>query len=98
MAHPALSFTDHRPWVLPERPWVLEMNWDDLLFLHWPVSAAALQERLPRGLEVDTFDGAAWVGVVPFFMRMRFRGLPPLPGGHRFPELNLRSYVRHGDR
>lgn len=74
------------------------MDWTELAFLHWPVGPEPLRRLLPAGLELDTFDGSAWLGVVPFFMRMRFRWLPPLPGGHRFPEINLRTYVRHGDR
>jgi hypothetical protein len=75
------------------------MEWRDLLFLHWPVSAAALQRLLPPGLEVETFDGTAWLGVVPFRMaRTRVRWLPPIPTTASFPELNVRTYVRHGDR
>ncbi|HEX5053085.1 MAG TPA: DUF2071 domain-containing protein [Planctomycetota bacterium] len=71
------------------------MDWQDLLFLHWRVDTAALAPHLPPGLEVDTFDGCAWLGVVPFRMaRTRFRWLPPLPTAHRFPELNVRTYVR----
>ncbi|MEL6431174.1 MAG: DUF2071 domain-containing protein [Planctomycetota bacterium] len=73
---------------------VLGMRWDRLAFLHWPVPAEPLRARIPEPLDVDTFDGTAWVGVVPFEMqRVRFRGLPPLPGARRFLELNLRTYV-----
>ena len=44
---------------------------------------------------MDTFDGTAWVGLVPFWMdQVRMRGLPSIPGASRFPELNLRTYVR----
>jgi uncharacterized protein YqjF (DUF2071 family) len=75
------------------------MGWHELLFLHWRVPAPALQAQLPRGVELETFDGAAWLGVVPFRMvDTRFRWLPRLPTAHTFPELNLRSYVRVGDR
>ncbi|MHB1700444.1 MAG: YqjF family protein [Acidobacteriaceae bacterium] len=70
-------------------------RWNDLLFAHWPVPAAELAYLLPAGLQVDTFDGWAWVGVVPFWMdRVQLRGLPAIPGASRFPELNLRTYVR----
>jgi uncharacterized protein YqjF (DUF2071 family) len=70
-------------------------RWNDLLFAHWPVPAAKLQSLLPSGLEVDTFDQSAWVGVVPFSMdRVQLRGVPRIPGASRFPELNLRTYVR----
>ncbi len=75
------------------------MRWEDLLFLHWPVAAAALRPHVPAGLELETFDGHAWLGVVPFRMvNTRCRWLPPAPTAHTFPELNLRTYVRRGDR
>lgn len=75
------------------------MGWHDLLFLHWRVPAPVLQAQLPTGVELETFDGSAWLGVVPFRMvDTRFRWLPRLPTAHTFPELNLRSYVRVGDR
>ena len=66
---------------------VLSMQWRDLLFAHWPVSAAALRATLPAGLELDLHDGQAWVGVVPF--RMTSVGVP----GNSFAELNVRTYV-----
>ena len=90
-----LSTTEHRPWPLPKSPWVMTQRWNDLLFAHWPVPSAELTHLIPEGLVADTYDGSAWVGIVPFWMdRVRFRGLPPIPGASRFPELNLRTYVR----
>ena len=75
------------------------MQWTDLAFLHWPVPKDALQRLVPRGVEVETFDGDAWLGIVPFCMRKtRIRGLPPLPYATDFPELNVRTYVRVGDK
>ena len=74
------------------------MRWMDLLFMHWPVEPARLQRLLPRGLEIDTWDDRAWLGVIPFEMAgVRPRGLPGLPGHARFPEFNVRTYVRSGD-
>ncbi len=74
------------------------MDWRDLVFLHWPVPAADLQTLLPRGLEIESCDGTAWLGIVPFRMaRTRLRCLPGMPGTVEFPELNVRTYVRHGD-
>jgi len=79
------------------RPWVMAQRWHDLLFVHWPVDVAALGALLPAGLELDTFEGRAWLGVLPFRMsRIRARFLPPLPGLSAFPELNVRTYVRAG--
>ena len=49
-------------------PWLFRMRWVDLLFMHWPVPADALRPLIPAGLELDTFDGRAWLGVVPFGM------------------------------
>lgn len=78
----------------PSAPVVMYQRWEELLFLHWRSDPAVIQASLPPGLRVDTFDGAAWLGVVPFQMRgVRPRGLPALPGLSHFPELNLRTYV-----
>lgn len=80
---------------LPKRPWVMQQRWNDLLFAHWPVPVAAVARTLPPDLVADTFDGSAWLGVVPFGMdRIRLHGLPTVPGARSFPELNLRTYVR----
>ena len=62
-------------------------------------ATAALRPTLPEGLELDTFEGEAWLGVVPFQMRAtRFDWTPPMPTATDFPVLNLRTYVRRGDR
>ncbi len=75
------------------------MTWTDLLFAHWPVPPDMLRDRLPAGLELDTFDGQAWLGVVPFCMSgIRPRWAPPVPGLSAFPELNLRTYVTAGGK
>ena len=75
------------------------MVWEDLLFAHWPVAAEGLRSLLPAGLELDLFDGEAWLGVVPFRMcETRLRGLPPVPGTAAFPELNVRTYVTAGGK
>jgi len=93
--HDVLSTTGHRPWPLPSARWTMTQRWNDLLFAHWPVPAAEIAPLVPPGLCVDTFDGSAWVGVVPFWMdQIHTRGLPAIPGANRFPELNLRTYVR----
>lgn len=73
----------------------MTQKWHDLLFMHWRVPAVAIRGILPAGLEIDTFDGSAWVGVVPFRMTgIRRRGMPAVPGASAFPELNVRTYVR----
>lgn len=73
---------------------VMRQRWAGLLFLHWEVDPAHVAASLPLGLHVDTFEGKAWLGVVPFFMeRVRPVGLPPLPRLSWFHELNVRTYV-----
>lgn len=73
----------------------MHMTWERLLFAHWPVPVEALRSHIPEGLDVDTFEGEAWIGVVPFGMTgVRHRLLPEIPGTSRFPELNVRTYVR----
>ncbi len=94
-----LAQTKHRPRPLPERPWVLRMSWRRLAFLHWPVSAEAVRSQLPARVDLDLFDGRAWIGVVPFFMaETRLRGVPPIPAAVDFEELNVRTYVRVNGR
>jgi len=73
------------------------MRWIDLAFLHWRVPADDIRALLPPPLEVDLFDGSAWVAVSPFRMTaVRPTFSPPIPTATDFPELNVRTYVRHG--
>ena len=84
---------------LPKLPTIMYQRWEELLFLHWAFDPRIIAKVLPPGLRVDTFDGMAWIGIVPFSMRnVRPRFLPPVPGLSNFPELNLRTYVvdKHG--
>ncbi|MCA1964934.1 MAG: DUF2071 domain-containing protein [Prosthecobacter sp.] len=72
-------------------------RWNHLLFAHWQVDPQQVQATLPRGLYVDLFQGAAYLGIVPFFMlRIRPAWLPPVPWLSWFLELNVRTYV-HDD-
>ncbi len=69
-------------------------KWRDLAFLHFSVEPEVIQSTLPSGLTVDTFEGKAWVGLVPFLMTgIRHHKLPCIPGTHTFPETNVRTYV-----
>lgn len=78
------------------RPWVMRMRWCDLLFMHWPVDSASIRSQIPAGLDLDLFEGRAYVAVVPFRMEnVGPRGLPAPPLAGAFPELNVRTYVRH---
>jgi uncharacterized protein len=92
----SLEETAHRPWPLPSGSWVMGQTWDDLLFAHWRVSARALRDHVPDGLDVDEHDGSGWLGVTPFVVTgLRARGLLPLPFVSSFLELNVRTYVTH---
>jgi uncharacterized protein YqjF (DUF2071 family) len=93
-----LAGTAHRPFPLPARGWVQRQSWNDFLFCHWPVPAAEVRAVVPRALDLDLWDGTAWVGVIPFHMTgVTLRRLPDLPWFSSFPELNVRTYVRVGD-
>jgi uncharacterized protein YqjF (DUF2071 family) len=73
-------------------------RWRRLTFLHWRYDPDRVEPFIPAPLTLDTFDGAAWVGLVPFeIIDLRFRGSPKLPWISRFPETNVRTYVRDGD-
>lgn len=72
----------------------MRMGWDDLTLLHWRYPADEVQRLIPDRLRVETFDGSAWVGLVPFQMRVDVPGLPTLPRVLHFPETNVRTYVR----
>jgi len=73
---------------------VLHQRWHGLVFLHWPMPAEALRALLPAGIEIDLFEGEAWVGVTPFSVsRMRPSLLPPLPLLSEAHEINVRVYV-----
>ena len=77
----------------------MRMRWLDLLFAHWPVPVAMLRPLVPEALEIETFEGRAWVGVVPFRMEdVAPRFLPAPPGPGAFPELNVRTYVSRRGR
>jgi uncharacterized protein len=79
-----------------DRP-VMRQRWERLTFLHWAFDPAAVQRLLPDSLQVDTFGGAAWVGLVPFFMRVSTGGGHRAPWVSDFCETNVRTYVRDGD-
>ena len=73
---------------------LMHQNWGKLLFMHWAINPELLRPLIPSQLSIDTFDGKAWIGVVPFTMwGIRASFLPPIPGTSAFHELNVRTYV-----
>ncbi len=76
---------------------VMTMNWLDLTFVHWDYDAADVQRLLPPGLTAQTFEGRAWVSLVPFTMHVGFPLLGEVPWLNVFPETNVRTYVTAAD-
>lgn len=94
-----LNETAHRPWPMPDSPWLMTQSWHDLLFGHWRIDVALLRRLVPESFDIDLFDGQAWLGVVPFRMsNVAPRLVPAVPWISAFPELNVRTYVRVGER
>ncbi|HLZ59526.1 MAG TPA: DUF2071 domain-containing protein, partial [Ktedonosporobacter sp.] len=84
----------HRQTPMPEGVWVMRQSWRKLLFAHWPIAADRLRPLIPATLTLDTFEGEAWLGIVPFLMKdVAPRGMPGLPWLSESPELNVRTYV-----
>ena len=85
---------DRHPTTLPPGPWIMVQRWHDLLFAHWRCPVSDLRPLIPEPLEIETFEGDAWIGVIPFFMSgVRMRATPPVPTANAFEELNVRTYV-----
>ena len=76
---------------------VMRQRWEQLTFLHWSYDPAVVQRLLPGGLTVDTYGGRAWVGLVPFFMRVHTPGDRGVPWVSNFCETNVRTYARDRD-
>lgn len=88
-----------RPIPVPDRSWASYQSWDNLLTCHWPIDQAVLRPKVPAELEIDTYDGQAWIALIPMFMgTIRLRDLGGILTERRFPELNFRTYVRYGGR
>jgi len=84
----------HLPFPMPNRSFALSQEWRDLTFMHWKVDPKRLKPHLPDGLEIDFFQGDAYVGVIPFVMKnVRPKSLPSVPGISTFAEFNIRTYV-----
>jgi uncharacterized protein YqjF (DUF2071 family) len=94
----SLEHLEHRPWPVSPRGWTMGQTWNDLLFAHWSVPLSTMREHVPADLEVEQYDGSAWVSVTPFRLTgLRARGTLPLPRLSSFLELNVRTYVRAAD-
>jgi uncharacterized protein len=94
-----LHARDHRLFPLPARPWVMRQEWHNLLFAHWSFDPELIRPLVPTELNLDLWQGRAYVAVTPFVLRnLHPRGTPSLPGISNFPEVNVRTYVSFRDR
>jgi uncharacterized protein YqjF (DUF2071 family) len=85
---------DRHPAAPPAGPWIMVQRWHELLFAHWRCPIGELRPLIPPPLEIETYDGDAWISVVPFYMTgVRLRLAPPVPTASSFQELNVRTYV-----
>jgi uncharacterized protein YqjF (DUF2071 family) len=91
-----LATQSHRPFPPPNSPWIFRQEWHNLLFAHWALQAEHVRAIVPQQLQLDTWEGKAYVGVVPFLLRnMSPRGVPPMPVISHFAEINVRTYVTY---
>lgn len=91
-----LNHVSHRTAPMPKNPWVMHQTWEDLLSLHIQVRPDELSTHIPDQLELDLYDGKAWISIFPFHLQnLRLRGLPKFPYFHKFLELNVRTYVTY---
>jgi uncharacterized protein YqjF (DUF2071 family) len=75
---------------------VMHQNWENTLFLHWPVAPSVLRPLIPSALDLDTFDDKAWLSITPFHIDdVHPPKFPAFPGLSSFHELNVRTYVTH---
>jgi uncharacterized protein len=82
------------PTLEPDQPVLMYQNWHHLLFLHWEIPVAELQKLVPAGLTIDTFEGKAYIGLIPFTITGARPVLaPPIPMVSNFHEINVRTYV-----
>ena len=87
------------PTLRPSGRVVMRQSWSHLLFLHWVLPAETLQALIPSGLEIDTFEGNAYIGLVPFTMiGVRPSWAFSVPGLSNFHEINVRTYVHRDGR
>ncbi|WP_299241134.1 DUF2071 domain-containing protein [uncultured Aquimarina sp.] len=94
-----LKNTQHRPWDLPNEPWKYYQEWNNAIFLHWKVDYDELKKFVPKELEIDLFEGDAWVSLVAFSMeKIRPKYLPYFTPISNFNEINIRTYIKSGKK
>jgi uncharacterized protein YqjF (DUF2071 family)/uncharacterized protein with NAD-binding domain and iron-sulfur cluster len=82
---------------MPSAEWATYQVWSNLFFAHWPLPVSMIRPLVPDGLEIDTYEGDAFVSLVAMEMaHISFRQFGTVPGDSTFLELNLRTYVKRG--
>jgi len=90
-----LSDSSNRNYPLPQKKWKYYQEWHTTVFFHWEIPLYFIEEYIPDGLEIDTFNNMAWISLVSFEVKnMRLRNLPAFPYISNFQEINLRTYVK----
>jgi len=93
-----IKYTSNRNYPIPETPWKYYQEWHKVLLLHWKVPVSFLEALLPEGIHPDLYDGNAWISLLPLTVKKhQFKGFPAWPFISNFHEVNLRTYVTHGD-
>ena len=91
-----LAFQSNRGYPVPDAPWKYCQEWRDNIFMHWQVDTSFLRDAVPAELQLDLFEGKAWISLVAFSVRdMQLRHIPPVSLLSDFHELNIRTYVVH---
>lgn len=91
-----IKSVSHRPYDMPTEDWRYYQEWNNALFMHWKVPVEILRPLVPEKLQIDSFEGEAWVSIVAFTMqKIRPKLLPSLKVISDFHEINLRTYVIH---
>ena len=94
-----LSNLNHRPFEIPKGNWKYYQEWNNALFLHWIIPFDILRKCVPESLNLDTFDGKAYVSLVAFTMqKIRPRNLPSVSFVSDFDEINLRTYIDNDNK
>lgn len=82
-----------------EKPWIMTQEWHDVLFLHWRIAPQLVQPHIPKELQLDLYEGQAWMSIVSFKAKYtRPRLLPPIPIAGTYLELNVRTYVKYKEK
>jgi uncharacterized protein len=89
---PTITPSDQESLRASKNRWPVSMRWQNLLFAHWPIEEEKLRPLLPPKLELDTYGGWAWIGIVPFHLTIRLNWMP---FAFEFPEVNVRTYAKH---